>query len=411
MKKQLTRMVWIGLGILLALQANAQPGSTPADKKPVTPRPVFSMGPVIVSPEILPDNRVTFRLLAPKAMAITISGDWMKGFNASEPLVKNDTGLWTITVGPLAPEYYGYSFNVDGVKALDPSNAQIKRDGVRNESVLMIPGPESDLYLEKDVPHGTLSKVWYNSASLGMMRRMYVYTPAGYDPTGKTLYPVLYLFHGAGGDEDAWTTLGRACQIMDNLISQGKAKPMIVVMTNGNYYQAATPGEAPANVGQASPSRGGPGGMVSGKFEASVVKDVVPFIESNYRVQADKDHRAIAGLSMGGMHTQNITNSNPGLFSYIGIMSMGLLDLKAFGVKPTGQEPDLDQQIEALGKSGVKLYWIGVGKDDFLYTSVQNLRKKLDSHNFPYIYRESTGGHTWANWRIYLSEFAPLLFK
>jgi len=405
MRKNLSLLPLLLFG--LSFQLSAQQNST----KTPSPRPSFQMGAVIVSPEILPDNKIIFRLLAPKANSVSISGDWMKGWNASEPLIKNDTGMWTLTSGPLNPEFYGYTFIVDGVKVIDPSNPRIKRDGTRNESVLLVKGPESDLYQVKDVPHGMLSKVWYKSASLELTRRMYIYTPAGYDAKASVRYPVLYLFHGAGGDEDAWSTLGRACEIMDNLISMGKAKPMIVVMTNGNYYQAAVPGEAPEGANKQAPAFGGPGGMVSGKFENSVVKDVIPFVENNYMVLADKNNRAIAGLSMGGMHTQNITNNNPGKFGYIGIMSMGLLDLKSMGVKVDGPEQNLDEQIEALKKSDLKLYWIGVGKDDFLYQSVQNLRKKLDSHEFKYVYRESKGGHTWANWRIYLSELAPLLFK
>jgi enterochelin esterase-like enzyme len=411
MKKINSLCLMAMLMLIQTLPLLSQQTNSPASTKPPAPRPSFQMGPVIVSPEVQTDNTVIFRLLAPKATTVSISGDWMKGWNASENLIKNDTGMWTLTTSPLKPELYGYTFNVDGVKVIDPSNAQIKRDGTRNESILMIPGPESDLYQVKDVPHGILSKVWYKSASLEMTRRLYVYTPAGYDARASVHYPVLYLFHGAGGDEDAWSTLGRACQIMDNLITQGKAKPMIVVMTNGNYYQAAVPGDAPVGVNKPAPAFGGPGGMVTGKFENSVVKDIVPFIESNYLVLSDKNNRAIAGLSMGGMHTQNITFSNPGMFGYIGIMSMGLMDLKAMGIKVSGPEPNIDEQIESLKKSEVKLYWIGCGKDDFLYQSVQNLLKKLDSHQFKYTYRESPGGHTWSNWRIYLSELAPLLFK
>jgi enterochelin esterase-like enzyme len=293
------------------------------------------------------------------------------------------------------------------VKALDPSNPQLKRDGTRNDNVLLVPGKESDLYMAKDVPHGILSKVWYNSPVLGLTRRMYIYTPPGYESV-KSKYPVLYLLHGAGGDEDAWTTLGRTCQILDNLIAQGKALPMLVVMTNGNPNQAAAPGEAPETKQSNTPSTG-PGAMISGKFEESLVKDVVPYVEKNYRVIADRDHRAVAGLSMGGFHTQNITNSNPGMFSYIGVMSMGLLNTKQFGGQDNTEQ--LEKQLDILKSSGVKLYWIGCGKEDFLYKSVVDLRAMLDKHQFKYTYHESTGGHTWANWRIYLSELAPLLFK
>jgi enterochelin esterase-like enzyme len=401
--------LWTGMLLFwfMATTINAQQ-TPPTGQKPATPNPAMFRRNVVVSPEILPDNKVTFRLYAPNALVVNISGTWMPGYGKTESLIKNDTGLWAITLGPLNPEFYGYTYNVDGVKTLDPSNSRIRRDGVNYENILAISGKESDLYSVKDIPHGVLSKVWYKSPVLGMTRRMYVYTPADYAES-KTKYPVLYLLHGAGGDEDAWTTMGNACQIMDNLIAQGKSKPMIVVMTNGNPLSAAAPNEGPVNLNLTNPPTAGPNGMASGKFEESLVKDVVPFIEKNYRTLKDKDNRAIAGLSMGGLHTQNITFGNPTMFSYIGVMSMGIVDWKARGV--IMPEVDMDAQAEALKKSGVKLYWVGVGKEDFLYKSVEDLRKFLDKHQFKYIYRESSGGHTWANWRIYLSELAPMLFK
>jgi enterochelin esterase family protein len=406
-KKNLVRMgSLLMLFMTVAMYTVAQ---EPAAERPAPRRPSFQWGPRIISPEIHPDNTVTFRLIAPQATRVTISGEWMTGFGASEELIKNDTGLWSLTLGPLKPEFYGYTFNVDGVQVLDPANALIKRDGTRNASILLVTaGNESDLYAVQNVPHGTLSKVWYDSPTLKMTRRMYVYTPPGYENNEKS-YPVFYLFHGAGGDEDAWTTLGLAPRILDNLIAQGKAKPMIVVMTNGNPFIAAAPGEAPEIPVPDEQAAAGPGNMGSGLFEESLVKDVVPFIENHYRVIANKDNRAIAGLSMGGMQTQNITNNNPEMFSYIGIMSMGLMSRRAMGMEDTG--PDFGEKLEGLKKSGVKLYWIGCGKEDFLYASVQTLRDTLDTHDFSYIYRESTGGHTWTNWRIYLSELAPLLFR
>jgi enterochelin esterase family protein len=241
-----------------------------------------------------------------------------------------------------------------------------------------------------------------------MDRRVYVYTPAGYEKNTQK-YPVFYLLHGAGGDEDAWTDMGREAQIMDNLIAQGKAKPMIVVMTNGNANQAGA-----QNVVINEPVQGDPMAAyqkLAGKFEIHLVKDLIPFIQKNYRTLTDKDNRAIAGLSMGGGHTQTITNDNPGLFSYIGVFSMGIMSFGPPNPDQAKLDAERDTKIEALKNSGYKLYWVGVGKDDFVYQSVVKLRSTLDKHNFKYTYRESTGGHTWANWRIYLSEFAPLLFK
>jgi len=352
-----------------------------------------SRGPV--SPEIHADNKVTFRISAPQASQVRVSGDWGTGFT-SEEMSKNEEGLWSVTVGPLEPEFYGYSFSVDGVQVLDPANPQIKRDGTRNASVLMVPGEESDLYMIKDVPHGTLSKVWYDSPTLEMKRLMYVYTPAGYENSNEK-YPVLYLLHGGGGDEDAWTTLGRAPQILDNLIAAGKAMPMLIVMPNGNATQAAAPGAAPAGTVQAAAGTRG-GGMSQGRYEQSLAKDIVPYIEKNYRVTANKDNRAVAGLSMGGGHTIRVTLDNPGMFGYIGVFSDG----------SRAEEED----FKKLKEKEPKLYWVGCGVDDTLaYSNSQNLVEMLKKLEFNYKFRETSGGHTWANWRIYLSELSPLLFK
>ena len=361
--------------------------------------PAFTRAPALVSPEIHADNKVTFRLSAPKAEEVAVSGEWMEGFGASEKMSKDAEGVWSITVGPLAPEFYGYSFNVDGVNVLDPSNSNHKRDGRRVNCILLIPGKESELYEVKDVPHGTIAKVWYESPTLDLTRRMYVYTPPGYESSGDK-YPVFYLLHGGGGDEDAWSTLGRTSQILDNLISQGKALPMIVVMPNGNAYQAGTPGEVPAPAGRSSMSREDRM-KFTGMFEKSLVADIVPFMEKNYRVLADKEHRAVAGLSMGGGHTFQVTNDNPEMFGYIGVFSAGARNV----------DETVENQLKSL-KAGNRLYWIACGVDDSLaYAGSQNLVAVLKKLGFKHTFRESTGGHTWANWRIYLSEIAPLLFK
>ncbi len=367
--------------------------------KPKQMPPAFMQAPALVSPEMHTDNKVTFRLSAPKATEVTISGEWMEGFGASEKMVRDDEGVWSITVGPLAPEFYGYSFNVDGVKVLDPGNANHKRDGRRVDCRLLVRGKEYALYEVKDVPHGTLSKVWYESPTLNLTCRMYVYTPPGYE-NGRDRYPVFYLLHGGGGDEDAWSTLGRTSQILDNLISQGKALPMLVVMPNGNAYQAGAPGEVPAPAGMSSLSRE-ERAKFSGLFEKSLAADIVPFIEKNYRVRSDKHNRAIAGLSMGGGHTFRITTDNPDMFAYVGIFSAGARNI----------DEKVENQLKKL-KAGNRLYWIACGVDDQLaYSGSQNLVAVLEKLDFAHTFRESTGGHTWANWRIYLSEIAPRLFK
>lgn len=361
----------------------------------------------IISPEIRSDSKITFRLMAPEAKTVKLTGNWMSGAASQVELMRNDSGLFQVTINPLATEMYTYTLVVDGVRTLDPANPIIVRDGTRNESMFMVPGEKANLYGVFDVPHGTLEKVWYPSASLGLTRQMYVYTPPGYKGSADK-FPVLYLLHGAGGDEDAWTTLGRTPQILDNLIAAGKAKPMIVVMTNGNPGDVAAPGAAPAKkavVGQQAQGNA----MGSGRFEESIVKDVIPFIEKNYKVATDKNNRAVAGLSMGGMQTLYLTNNYPEKFSYFGVLSMGLMENRQ-GVSNTSAEDRL-KGLEKLKASQPKLYWIGMGKEDFLYQSGVALRKFLDDNKFKYEYLETEGGHTWPNWRIYLSELAPKLFK
>lgn len=412
----------IGLLLMPAIWAQQAAPAQPAAQPPAPGRGVGMGQPAgPPSPEILPDKRVTLRLSAPKAGEVVLSGDWSGGGRVA--MTKDDQGVWSVTVGPLTPELWGYTFGVDGVRTLDPRNSNTKRDGARVDNILLISGPESELYELKSVPHGSVSMVWYESPTLKLTRRMYVYTPPGYEQ-GKGKYPVFYLLHGGGGDEDAWTTLGRTNMILDNLIAQGKAKPMLVVMTNGNANQVVSQGYAlgvppagrgaapargaapergatPATPGQAPAGRGGtPGAQTA--FPDSLVKDVIPFIEKNYRVLAAKDSRAIAGLSMGGGHTVSATNNNPGKFGYIGVWSAGT------------RNPDetLDKQLAALKASGVKLYYVGCGVDDTLaYAGSKSLVELLKKHGFNYQFRESSGGHTWFNWRIYLGELAPKLFR
>lgn len=372
---------------LVAVQVNAQEMSR-------------QRGPQIVSPSINSDNTVSFQVFAPSAIKVVLSGSWMK-MGESSTFTKDTAGVWSVKTGQLAPSMYHYNFVIDDVRAIDPSNPQAMRDGRNYASTLIIPGEGSALFDVNDVPHGSISKLWYNSPTLGMKRRMYVYTPAGYEDN-TTKYPVLYLLHGGGGDEDAWTALGRANYILDNLIAKGLAKPMIIVMTNGNPDQTAALTDRkpePPNNSMV---------IASEKFPESLVKDVIPYIESHYRVIANSDNRAIAGLSMGCLHTQITSLNNPTLFKYMGLFSLGLHD--NLGEVNTRLIAAYDKNLETL-KSNYKLFYIAVGKEDFVYDGVQVLRKKLDSQSFKYVYNETDGGHTWANWRKYLSEFAPQLFR
>jgi len=356
------------------------------------------------SPEVPEDGSVIFRLYAPKFDSVFVRGT----FAADESpittieMIKNDSGLFEAKCGPLSSDMYVYTFIADGISMLDPSNKIVVRDGSHIENRLVIPGKTFDLYDVKDVPHGRLHTIWYPSPTIGMDRRMIVYTPPGYE-TSVESYPVIYLLHGGGGDEEVWISRGRANYIMDNLIASGKATPMIVVITNGVPSVPAAPGDRPVDT-LPNQATSGPAAMIEGKFEESLVKDIVPFIEKNFRAIPDADHRGIAGYSMGGYHTLNTTFRYPEEFEYIGVMSMGLFR--------NVNKDELILQIQALKESDPKLYYIGCGKYDFLvYQGVKDLLAIYDELGFRYRYHETDGGHSWNNWRLYLSEIATLFLK
>jgi enterochelin esterase-like enzyme len=362
-------------------------------------------GPPIISPEILENNTVIFRLYSQGANSVAVTGSWMNWGETLE-MQKDDNSVWSVQTGPLEPSLYHYNLVIDGVSVIDPANPEAMRDGTRYASTLVIPGEGSQNLRVNEVPHGSLTKVWYDSPTLGLYRRMYVYTPPGYEDAGDK-YPVLYLLHGGGGDEDAWAALGRANYILDNLIATGKARPMIVVMTNGNPDQTASVTDR-----EKDPEIKSVKEMVAGiaMFPESLVKDVIPYIENHYRVIPNSANRAIAGLSMGCLQTQITALSNPELFQYIGCFSLGIHfndDLRDVTNKYV--IPAYDKNLETL-KRNYKLFYIACGTEDFVYEGVQTLRKKLDDNNFKYIYNETGGGHTWANWRDYLTDFAPRLF-
>ncbi len=363
-------------------------------------------GEEILSPEIHDNKRVTFRLTASNAKEVKIMGDWMPmdGWTpGAEVMEKNEKGTWSYTSQVLDPELYSYAFLVDGLRVNDPNNAYLSRDISTNTNLFLIDGAQADLYRVNDVEHGSVTKRWYDSPGLEMKRRITIYTPPGYE-NSKEKYPVLYLLHGAGGDEEAWMELGRASQIMDNLVAEGSIKPMIVVMPNGNVSQQAAPGEGPR--GFFKPQFMVPGTM-NGAYEESFV-DIVDFVEKSYRVKADKASRAIAGLSMGGFHSLHISRYYPNTFDYVGLFSPAILPAQN---PVTNIYEDIDGTLRAQMENGYSLYWIAIGKTDFLYKNVVEYRQKLDAMGMEYTYRESEGGHIWKNWRVYLTEFAPLLFK
>jgi len=263
-------------------------------------------------------------------------------------------------------------------------------------SVLLVPGDKTANYFEAK-QRGNLEKVWYDSPTIGKNRRMFVYTPYGYNSSTQK-YPVLYLLHGGGGDEDAWSTMGRACQILDNLIEKGLAVPMICVMPNGNPTQEAA---KTMMLPETTMDRTNP--AAANMYINSIVKDIIPYVEKNYKVIADADHRAVSGLSMGGGHTLSVTNEYPGTFSYILPLSMG--------ISATANQADYDAKFQAVKSAGYKLYWIGVGSSDFVWESAKTLDASLTRNGLQHTFFVTDGGHTWANWRVYLNTFAPLLFK
>ena len=328
-----------------------------------------ALGPAsgIISPEINPDHSVTFRYRGPKAVTVQLTGDFLPT-QAIEyeqngqkmvyeapgvvDLKEGRDGMWTYTSAPLTGELYSYSFLVDGVRTMDPNNIYQNRDIATWTNIFTLSAEKGDkgwYYETHDVPHGTVAHVWYDSPTLGMKRRMTVYTPAGYEDSPKAKYPVLYLLHGSGGDEDAWSDLGRTVQIMDNLIAEGKAKPMIVVMPNGVFYNSAAPGAA---VNMFQPT------MANSRSDSTVeiedsFPDIIKFVEKHYRVKKDGYSRAVAGLSMGGRQSSRLSRRYPGMFGYVGQFS---------GVAvPNGEnDPELAAQFAAKPK----LFWIGVGSAD-----------------------------------------------
>ena len=359
-------------------------------------------GSKLVSPEIHENKTVTFRIKAPKAVKVQVLGDFLSKGVAD--LVENKEGVWEYTTPePLAPELYSYAFVVDGLKVNDPNNVYMIRDVATVNNIFIVGGERADLYKVNKVPHGSVAKVWYHSPSLGIDRRMTVYTPAGYETSGKR-YPVFYLLHGMGGDENAWSELGRAAQILDNLIAQGKAEPMIVVMTNGNADLEAAPGES--SLGYMPPTTR-LGKTMEGSFETHF-PEVVKFIDKNYRTKANKKNRAIAGLSMGGFHSLHISKQYPDMFDYVGLFSAAIMPGKN-ATSPIYK--DMEGKLKLQFAKKPALYWIAIGKTDFLYKANREYRKLLDEKGYPYEYFENEDGHIWRNWRIYLTEFTPKLFK
>jgi enterochelin esterase-like enzyme len=398
--------VWTSL--TLALAAFAQPAAAPSAQ------PGRGMGagrgpqgPQVVSPEVQADGHVTFRILAPQAERVTLSAGDIPGSNQGGTMTKGTNGVWEVTLGPIDPGAYRYNFNVNGVSVIDPRSPAFSQSNNNLWSMVYVPG--ADFMDTKEVPHGAVASVTYYSTALQRFRRMHIYTPPGYE-LGKGKYPTFYLLHGAGDSDDSWTSVGRAGFILDNLIAAGKAKPMVVVMPAGHTR---------ATGGFGARGGAGAGGQPPvDEFTQDFLTDIMPYVEKNYRVEKDRRHRAIAGLSMGGSQTLNIAIPHLEKFAYIGVYSSGLIG--SFGGRggaatapsgPTWEERHLAVLDDAKLKKGLALLWFSTGKEDFLLNTTTSTVEMFKKHGFSPVYHESAGGHTWINWRNYLREFAPQLFQ
>jgi enterochelin esterase-like enzyme len=353
----------------------------------------------VVSPEVSADHRLTFRILAPKAQAVRLSGGDIPGNGQGADMTKDTNGVWEATLGPIGSGAYRYNFNVDGVTVIDPRNPATSESNNNVWSLVNVPG--ADFMDTKEVPHGAVSAVTYYSTALKRFRRMRVYTPPGYE-LGKGKFPVFYLLHGAGDCDDSWTSVGRAGFILDNLIAARKAKPMVVVMPAGH----------------AGPFRmGGPRPAVD-EFSQDLLNDIMPLVERNYRVYTDRKNRAMAGLSMGGGQTLNVGIPHLDKFGYLGVFSSGVFGITGGnrGATNAPSGPSFEEQHrtkldDAKLKQGLKLFWFATGKDDFLVDTSRATVAMLKKHGFDVVYKETEGAHTWINWREYLHEFAPQLFQ
>ncbi len=408
------------------------------------------------SPVIHSDNSVSFSFVAPDAKEVILKGSFLQ----RKSYIKTESGAvtkdgsvkmtregnrWIYTTAPLPSEFYTYTFEIDGKPRIDRNNKNVIRDIADSLNYFVIRNGIADNYVVNDVPHGTVKKVWYPSTLDGMdKRRMTVYLPTAYTANKNKRFPVLYLLHGSGGDENSWSDGGRAIQILDNMIARGECEPMIVVMPNGNVNLAAAPGEDPNNP-DVNPSANNTDSML-GKIESVFMDEVVNFVDNNFRTLNDKSHRAIAGLSLGGLHTLFISLNNPLSFDYVGLFSAqttnALSEGRISGMQKIGDKwKQLKENIPFIGGGSVdrtiskytsddlsiydnidlklkyqfkippKLYYIAVGRDDFVKKLNDDFRKKLNAKGYQFYYNETDGAHTWDNWRKDLVDFLPRIFK
>jgi enterochelin esterase-like enzyme len=383
MRRPFVPLHWFSVLLVIAGFAAAQ------EKKPAqAPQPPAPL----ISPEIHSDGSVTFRFHDPNAKEVKLAREGAEPV----PMDKDEQGVWVVTTAGLAPDFYGYSFVVDGVRLSDPSNHWLQPNLLATENVVHVPGPSSLPWELNDVPHGEIHHHFYKSLVAGDDRDFYVYTPPGYEASGKQTYPVLYLLHGFSDDAQGWTAVGRANVILDNLIAQGKAKPMIVVMPLGygtlEFVRLGWSAWSHTALREANLE----------KFRAALLTEVMPQVEKEYRMTKDRDARAIAGLSMGGTESLLTGLNNLDKFSWIGAFSSG-------GIPENFQEdfPALD----AKANQRLHLLWIACGTEDRLITMNRSLREWLKTKGVKATEIETPGMHTWMVWRRNLAEFAQLLFR
>ena len=375
MKVRFTVLTFV-IAVLVQTGFAQQPAGPPASRTPA-----------VRSPEVHPDRRVTFRLQAPKATEVTVSGEFEVGAPAHK-MTKDAQGTWSVTVGPFEPEIYECDFVVDGVQMLDPRNPAVKynRGPAAISSLLDIPGTNPRAFDIRSVPHGKVDIRYYDSKTTKQARRVHIYTPPNYDRMTSRL-PVLYLLHGGDGEDSVWTTFGRANVILDNLIADKIAPPMIVVMPNGYGY-------------------GWDSGVAADKqqadFQRDLVEDLIPFVETNYRASRDRKHRALAGLSRGGGQTLSIGLRQLGLFSRLGVFSAGSNNPQEAFKDIAANAKKVNEQLD--------LFWIGSGTDDFAMPGAKRLADFLTASGVEHTFRTTGGEHTWIVWRQYLRELAPLLW-
>ncbi len=389
------RLVWVGMVVGLLWQATASRSSAQPSRRQPTPNDT------LVSPEVQSDHRVTFRLYAPKASEVIVRGD----FGEEAKLTKDAQGVWSVSIGPLTPDYYSYNFYVDGVKTVDPKNAVIKQGNTGVDSMVFVRGKEAEFEDNREVPHGEVRQVWYRSSTLNEQRRMHVYTPPGYDE-GSERYPVFYLLHGGGDEDSGWSTIGRAGLILDNLIAQKRAKPMLVVMPNGSLPRPAGFTRPPVG-GVRNPEFAKRMAETQERFVKELLTEVIPQVEKRFRVRTGAENRALAGLSMGGGQTLATVTSHPDQFGYVGVWSAAIFGPPEEFVKSHATFFESADKVN----STVKLFSISCGDKDFLLEGTKNLDELLKKHGIKHELHISGGGHTWINWRRYLNDFAPQLFQ